>query len=379
MKKTLLNNKKFYFLALSLFLMAVGCKKNESSPVSEEPVLGAKGNLNKLLKDFQQVNLVGNTDEYDPRHMDPLLVNSWGLAFSSNGIAWTGAQGGHVSTVYDREGVTVRPAVNIPSPGGATGGNPSGVVFSGSNTAFRIPNPGTNDSVAARFIFVGLDGQISAWNANQGNNAFRVLNMAGTSTFTGAVIAANNLDTNLYAANFRTGHINVWNKQWHPLSMSFTDPGIPAGYSPFNIESIGNQLYVMYAKVGPNGRSTEHPGDGFISVFNTDGSFVKRFTSKGQLNAPWGIAKAPAHFFDDEETTENVILVGNFGDGRINAFDSNGNFLGQLRKHGQPIRIEGLWAIKFAPATSTIDPNRLYFTAGPDEETEGLFGYITKE
>ena len=139
----------------------------------------------------------------------------------------------------------------------------------------------------------------------------------------------------------------------------------------------------MYAKVGSDGRDDAAPGNGYISIFNTDGSFDRRFLSRGQLNAPWGIAKAPATFYADDNTgkhaVEATILVGNFGDGRINAFTTDGESLGQLRAHGNPIVIDGLWALTFPPATATaVDKNRLYFAAGPNHETDGLFGYIHK-
>jgi uncharacterized protein (TIGR03118 family) len=136
----------------------------------------------------------------------------------------------------------------------------------------------------------------------------------------------------------------------------------------------------MYAKVDPvEGEEEAGPGLGYVDIYNTDGSFVKRFVSKGQLNAPWGVAWAPASFFGDDENARPAILIGNFGDGHINAYNEDGNFLGQLRAHGNPIVIDGLWAISFVPATATtIDANRLYFAAGPDDETEGIFGYIVK-
>ena len=158
------------------------------------------------------------------------------------------------------------------------------------------------------------------------------------------------------------------------------DPNLPAGYAPFNIQAVGQQLYVMYAKVDPaEGEEEKGPGLGYVDIYNTDGSFVKRFVSNGQLNAPWGIAWAPAGFFGTDENAQPAILIGNFGDGHINAYSPNGNFLGQLRAHGNPIVIEGLWAISFPPATATsINPNRLYFAAGPDDEEDGLFGYIVK-
>jgi uncharacterized protein (TIGR03118 family) len=132
----------------------------------------------------------------------------------------------------------------------------------------------------------------------------------------------------------------------------------------------------MYAKVGPDGDEIHHPGFGIVDIYNPDGHFVKRFVSNGQLNSPWGVAKAPAGFFGD--SGQESILIGNFGDGHINAYNMDGEFLGQLRSHGNPIVIDGLWAITFPPTTSTIDPGRLYFSAGPDDEEDGLFGYIKK-
>jgi uncharacterized protein (TIGR03118 family) len=135
---------------------------------------------------------------------------------------------------------------------------------------------------------------------------------------------------------------------------------------------------VMYAKVGV-GEEEAGPGNGYVNIFNTDGTLVKRFISRGQLNAPWGVAKTRPGFFGDDADAQSAILVGNFGDGRINAYSMDGDFLGQLRSHGNPIIIDGLWGISFAPATATsIDPNWLFFAAGPDDEEHGLYGYIKK-
>jgi len=183
------------------------------------------------------------------------------------------------------------------------------------------------------------------------------------------------------------------------VSMPFKDPGIPADYGPFNIQSIGSWLYVTYAKVGPDGDDVKGAGLGFVSIFKPDGSFVGRFASHGSLNAPWGLTAAGSGFLDADDMSEDnmsgqhgesknsmknqdldsVILVGNFGDGRINAFSMNGHFLGQLQSHKQAVTIDGLWAISFAPPTSTVDKSRLYFTAGPDDENDGLFGYLIKQ
>lgn len=354
----------------------------------------------KALKDFAQVNLVANNNEYAAARVDPVLLNAWGLAFSSGGTPWVNATGGHVSAVYDKEGVTVRPAVNIPSPGGPAGGLPTGIVFSGSTTDFILSN-----GQPARFIFVGVDGVLSAWNGGAGNNAFLIKNNAATSAYTGLAIATNAGATYLYAADFRAGKIVVWDKNFAPVSMDFKDNHIPYGYAPFNIQAVGSWLYVTYAKVGSDGRDVKARGNGFVDIYKTDGSLAKRFAARGSLNSPWGVALAPASFFVDTDgdmssaksgnsgsnsgpgsgngikqpDDEDIVLIGNFGDGRINAYRENGDFLGQLISHGRDIIIDGLWALSFPPATSTIDPNRLYFTAGPDEEADGLFGYLIKQ
>lgn len=349
-----------------------------------------KAHIPKALKDFNQVNLVANNASYGAAHIDPVLLNAWGLAFSSGGTPWVSSQLGHVSTVYDKEGATVRPPVNIPSPGGPTGGNPTGVVFSGSASDFMLSN-----GQPARFIFVGVDGILSAWNGGAGSNAFLIKNNSATSAYTGLTLAANGGANYLYAANFRTRKIDVWDKTFTPVAMTFKDPTLPSGYSPFNIQVVGSWLYVLYAKVASNGEEQAGAGNGYVSIFTTAGNFVKRFASKGSLNAPWGIAMTPAGFFEDmdaddsssgksghghsDDFDEPLLLVGNFGDGRINVYTQDGQFLGQLKSHGRTVVIDGLWALSFPPATATtIDPHRLYFAAGPNDEKDGLFGYIIK-
>jgi uncharacterized protein (TIGR03118 family) len=181
--------------------------------------------------------------------------------------------------------------------------------------------------------------------------------------------------------------------------MPFHDPNIPAGFAPFNIQAVGSWLFVTYAKVGPDFDDVKGPGNGFVDIFGMDGSFKSRFASRGWLNSPWGITAAGSTFLDADDMGEDnhgdnhgensgkggshdadsVILVGNFGDGRINVYSMMGQWLGQLRSHNQTIVIDGLWALSFAPSTSTIDQSRLYFTAGPDDEENGIFGYLKKQ
>jgi uncharacterized protein (TIGR03118 family) len=365
------NFRPLLFLLPSLFYLA-GCQKNDDH----------HDNVN-LLKDFTQVNLVANRTGYGTNtRIDQSLVNAWGIAFTANGGAWVNSQGGHVSEVYNSEGAQALPAVNIPSPSDLNGGgSPTGIIANPNTTDFVISSGNASPETGARFIFVGLDGVVAAWNGTWGNHSFRKFDRSNNSAYTGLALATNGSNNFLYAANFRSGKIDVWNKNWEPVSLPFNDPGLPAGYAPFNIQNIKNQLYVMYAKVAASGKNDPGLGKGFVDVFNPDGSFVRRVISRGQLNSPWGVALAPTSLFNAEEKiAQDLLLVGNFGDGHINVFRlSDGKLIGQLATGKKPIVIEGLWAISFPPTTSTVDPKRLYFAAGPAGETDGLFGYIIPE
>jgi uncharacterized protein (TIGR03118 family) len=357
-----------------------------------------KANIDKNdLRDFQQTNLVSNNGSNSPVLTDPTLQNAWGLAWSPGGIAWVNAQTGHVSELYTAEGAMVRPGINIPSPMDTIGGTPTGIVFAG-GAGFKLSN-----GQAAAFLFVGDDGVVSGWNGAAGNNALRIADNSSSSSYFGLTLATWNGSHFLYAANFKTGKIDVWDTTFTQVNMPFNDPGLPASYSPFNIQSIGSWIFVMYAKVGSDGNEIHQVGLGIVDVFNPDGSFVKRFATGGTLNSPWGVTMTPANFLEDNDmdaddsgqkgnslhknngnedaARQPVILVGNFGDGHINVFSIDGQFLGQLQRHHNALVIDGLWALSFAPTTAVpaIDPMRLYFTAGPKDETDGLFGYLLKQ
>jgi uncharacterized protein (TIGR03118 family) len=352
------------------------------------------------LRDFEQVNLIANNGNYNAGLVDPTLQNAWGLAWSPTGIAWVNAEADGLSELYTGAGAIVRKPVSIPSPMDTIGGMPTGIVFN-STKGFVLPDKST-----AAFIFVGVDGVVSAWNGGAGNNAYRIADNSASSAYTGLALAADNGRNLLYAADFRAGKIDVWDTAWGQVALSFRDPGLPWGYAPFNIQAVSSWLYVSYARVGADGREAVGSGEGFVDVFTTDGVFVRRFASRGALNAPWGVAWAPAGWLTTKdmstsETTTTVssngsgsfssgggkndsvgpmVLVGNFGDGRINVFTPDGQFLGALQAHNQAIVIDGLWAIGFAPSTATsIDPDRLYFTAGPNRQRDGLFGYLIKQ
>jgi uncharacterized protein (TIGR03118 family) len=372
----------------SLLLLTIGCRRQV---IDKDD-----------LRNFQQVNLVANSWSYGPKLKDSTLMNAWGLAFSSNGIAWVNSNGAGLSELYTAEGAIVRAPVLIPSPTDTMGGTPSGIVFAGGK-GFKLAN-----GQAAAFLFVGEDGVVSGWNGAANNKALRIGNNSATSSYKGLALASSGGANYIYAANFKTGKIDVWDTTFKAVSMPFNDPAIPSGFAPFNIQAIGTWLYVSYAKVKPDGDDQAGPGNGFVSIFTTNGTFVRRFASRGSLNSPWGLAMAPAgflesndmdgddnggsnsgpgkagevsniihHFFDKNQP---AILVGNFGDGTINVFTQDGTFQGHLRSHSKTIVIHGLWALSFPPSTATtIDPKRLYFTAGPNDEDDGLFGYLIKQ
>jgi len=315
---------------------------------------------------------------------DPSLVNAWGLALPpTSGNFWIADNHTNLSSVYggnvNHSPLTKNlPDVTIPGDG------PTGVVFNSnfltSPTEFVISD-GNGHSGPAAFIFVTEDGTIAGWNPAvpppSPSTAAQVATTVTDAIYKGVALGNNGTENLLYAANFHTGHIDVFDSHFasKTLSGSFTDPQLPAGYAPFNVQNIGGTLYVMYAQQDADAEDeVAGAGKGFVDKFDTNGNLLGRFASGGVLNAPWGIAQAPANFgrFGGD------ILVGNFGDGRINAFTTSGSFVGALRdERGRPVAIDGLWALSFGNGVSAGDANSLYFTAGPDDETHGLFGKLT--
>ncbi|HSQ44847.1 MAG TPA: TIGR03118 family protein [Ginsengibacter sp.] len=342
---------------LFMLIASQACRKNPRLP--------------HFVNDFKQVNLVADNSSYGAVAVDPMLLNAWGIAFAPSGPAWVSSNGAGLSNIYNAAGGTVRPPVTIPASASLTGGTPTGAVFN-STTGFKLSNGNP-----ARFIFASEDGVISAWNA--GNAAEVAKNNTGAA-YKGVTIAMDGGVPFLYAANFKEHKVDVYDALWNEVSKPFVDPDIPSNYSPFNVQNINGKLYVNYAEVGEGIDEADGPGKGIIDIYNPDGSLVKRFISHGELNAPWGITATPASFWGATSSIGNIILVGNFGNGRINAYDENGSFLGPLRSQGKPIVIDGLWGLSFAPVTATsVNPNWLFFAAGPKDESDGLFGYITSD
>jgi len=302
---------------------------------------------------------------------DPNLVDPWGLSFSATSPFWISNAGKSVSTLYNGAGSITPIVVSIP-PGasGPAKSSPSGQV-NNNTTVFLLANGNK-----ASFIFATEDGTISAWNGGAASTVM-VDNSAKGAVYEGLAIGTSSLGGTLYAANFNSGNIDVFDGKWAPVTLAgnFQDPSLPAGFAPFNIWNLGGKLYVMYAKQNAaKKRDVAGAGNGFVSVFDLNGTFQKRLISNGVLNSPWGIAIAPATW----GAFGGAVLVGNFGNGGINAFDPNtGAALGTLHdKNSLPIVNSGLWALAFGNGGSGGDPNTLYFTAGIQGETHGLFGAI---
>jgi uncharacterized protein (TIGR03118 family) len=316
-------------------------------------------------------------------HTDPNLVNGWGLAFNPFGFAWVAANGTGTSTLYDGAGNPQSLVVQIPSPGNdAGGGNPTGIVYNGSS-GFIVSKGAA--SGASRFIFATEDGLIAAWSPTvDGTHAIRAVdNSAAGAVYKGLAIGAGGSGGLLYATDFHNRKIDVFDSAFKPVTLpagAFVDPQVPSIGAPFGIQAINGNIYVTYAKQDASGHDDEKgEGLGLINVFDPNGVLLKRIVAvdslaRQKLNAPWGVALAPAGF----GRFSNRLLVGNFGDGRINAFDlASGHYVGQLKTaDGKPIQIDGLWGIAFGNGYASQPVNTLYFAAGPGEERHGLYGRI---
>ena len=265
----------------------------------------------------------------------------------------------------------IDPVTNVPTKFGlevTVSGNPTGQVFNGNAAAFN----------ADVFIFASEDGSISGWRAALGTTAEVLQSASPDNAYKGLASAEVGGHTYLYAADFHGGQIDIvkGDAGAPDLAGHFVDPNLPAGYAPFNVQTIGDKVYVTYA-LQDAAKDEEVPGVGFgfVSVFDTQGNFIDRVGSDGLLNAPWGLALAPSPFGQ----FAGDLFVGNFGDGRINIFDLDTNtFVGQLLdNNGNPIAIDGLWALTPGNDGLAGSSDRLYFTAGPDEESHGLVGVLS--
>jgi len=349
---------------------------------------------------YQVTSLVSNLP--GTAKSDPVLQNSWGIAFSPSGSPfWVNDNDTGCSTLYGGDGTKVGLQVSIPLPGNViaptscqpvdfsnpppvTPAAPTGIIW---NPSAALLVPGTQ--IPAAFIFDSEDGTLSAWagGLKPGNDAvLAVDNSANPTAASGAVykglaFAVNSHGAFLFATNFRAGRIDVFGPNgpdgmFTPVTTDggFLDPEIPAGYAPFGIAAIDGDLFVTYALQN----ATRHDdlgghGHGFVDVFDTDGHLLRRFASRGPLNSPWGVARASFAF----GKFSGRILIGNFGNGHVNAFSDRGEFLGELQDgYDQPLVIDGLWTLTLGGGRGS-SPDTLFFAAGPNGETQGRFGTIT--
>ncbi len=299
---------------------------------------------------------------------DSDLINGWGLARSATSPWWVADNEKDKSTLYNGSGVKQSTVV-------AVDGGPTGAVFAGIADNFLVT--ATDPTSRASFIFASEDGKIRAWRA--GSTALVTADRSGVGAiYKGLAIVPG--QPVLYAADFHNARVDVFNGAWQLVTPAgaFVDPELQDGYAPFGIQAIGNRIFVSYAKQDEAGKDEiAGQGRGFVDAYDLGGHLVARVEGHGQLDAPWGLALAPASFgrFGGD------LLVGNFGNGEINAYAEEDNVFehrGTLRDaDGQKLAIDGLWALEFGNSVNNGTPSQLFFTAGPDDETHGLFGTIT--
>ena len=328
---------------------------------------------------YTRVNLVSDIAGV-ARFTDPNLVNPWGLAFSPTSPFWVADNGSGVSTLYNGRGqafpVAAPLVVTIPSPTNPTGGGtPTGLVFNGTGEFVVAAN---GKSGSPPFLFATEDGTILGWSPTvNGTQAIIAVDHSGAgAVYKGLAIASTPTGHFLYATNFHDGVVEIYDKNF-TLMTTFTDAQVDANFAPFGIQNIDGKLYVTFAlqQLPDKHDDQAGPGNGFVDVFDTDGTLLRQFAAHGPLNSPWGLALAPAEFGQFSQH----LLVGNFGDGRINAFDvDSGEFDSPLiDPEGNPLTINGLWALQFGNgAPNGGSGHTLFFTAGIADEAHGLFGFI---
>ena len=319
---------------------------------------------------FVVINEISDTNTEGTNAPDPLLVNAWGLSEApAGGPLWVANNGTGTTTLYNFQNFSKIPLnVTIPGPGGAMG-TPTGNVFTSlTGNSFDVTDGVTTGH--SLFLFDAEDGTISGWAPTVAlNTTFTAVDQSASgAVFKGLAIARADTSTPLlYAADFVQNKVEMFDGSFTQIG-SFTDPSLPAGYAPFNVQVLNGKLFVTFALRGTGLDEQHGAGLGFVDEFSLSGQKIATLVSHGPLNAPWGLAIAPADFGQ----FKGALLVGNFGDGTINAFDpQTGKFLGQVTSRGnRQISIDGLWALHTGPDGTIV------FSSGPDDENHGLVGVV---
>ena len=320
---------------------------------------------------IKQTNLItSDPGAYPAPITDSSLVNAWGISYSPTSPFWVSDNGTGVTTVYrvapaGNATTKVPLAVTIPGDGSVTG------------QAFNS-GAGSGAFNGDAFLFVSEDGTVSGWRGTIGSAAEVLQAGSSTNSYKGTTVVTTGGHTYLYAANFASGHVDVVKGDAGAPSLAgtFTDPSLPSGYAPFNVQALGGNIFVTFARQVPgSGDEADGAGLGYVDEFDANGNFIARVASGGVLNAPWGLALAPSGF----GAFAGDLLVGNFGDGHINAFDlATLSFDGALSDmSGNPLAIDGLWGLIAGNGTGAGNAGELYFSAGPDGESQGLFGALS--
>jgi uncharacterized protein (TIGR03118 family) len=344
------------------------------------------GASNALAQHYQRTDLTTDNSNTSPTapNVDSSLVNAWGMARSSASPWWISDNGTSLSTLYDGTGAArtlpapatcpLQNCISIPLPDGNPGGTPTGAVFN-YTSSFEV-GPGQK----AIFLFATEDGTIAGWNPNVNPSAAVVkVKHPNTAIYKGIALATTPFGARLYVTNFKSGGVEVYGPKFGRINTpgGFLDPNLPVNYAPFGIQNVGGNIVVSYAHRKPGEGDEDHgPGVGFVDVFDTMGKLVLRLQHGMFLNAPWGIAQAPGDF----GPFSHRLLIGNFGDGHINAFNPiTGKFEGTLLDAtGAPLWIDGLWGLSFGgDSTNNGLATELFFTAGPNDESNGIYGKIT--
>jgi uncharacterized protein (TIGR03118 family) len=314
------------------------------------------------MAQYKLTNLTSNQTG-KAKHVDPLLQNAWGLVYAPAGPFWVSDEWDGWSTLYNGAGVPQKLQVTVPPASGSGPGSPTGIVYDVSTSDFQI------DSWPSVFLYSTLDGTIQGWSDFEPSQSLiAVNNQSKKASYTGLAITGKSSGNYLYAANFNSNKIEMYDNTFGFVK-SFTDKTIPKGFTVFNVQDIGGQLYVSYV-------NAKEGNGGYIDIFTETGKFVKRFAEGKPLDQPWGFAVAPKNFGPLSNT---LLISNNTNTGTINGFDlKTGKYVGTIENtKGKPIEINQLWGIEFGGGTANNGKtNQLFFTAGPGNNADGLFGVI---